>query len=152
AAEAAFDEAMLARPFNLAIVVERGELYAKSVLWTKAAAYYATKGKQYPDVTSLRYCHVLSLLALRDEAGLRPACSDLLDHFGTATNHHIANDVAWYCLLAPGAVANRAAPVRLAQFAVNDAPEAEKPNFLNTLGAALYRAGRSQEALRRLEE
>jgi hypothetical protein len=35
---------------------------------------------------------------------------------------------------------------------VNDAPEAVKPSFLNTLGAALYRAGRSQEALRRLEE
>jgi len=80
------------------------------------------------------------------------ACSDLLDRFGSLTSHHIANNVAWYCLLAPRAVANRAAPVRLARLAVNDAPEAEKPTFLNTLGAALYRAGRSQEALRRLEE
>jgi hypothetical protein len=35
---------------------------------------------------------------------------------------------------------------------VNDAPEAEKPIFLNTLGAALYRAGRSEEAIRRLQE
>jgi WD40 repeat protein/tetratricopeptide (TPR) repeat protein len=152
AAEAAFDEAMRARPFNLAIVVERGELYAKRALWSKAAAYYATTAKQYPDVAPLHYRHVLSLLALGDEAGLREACSDLLDHFGTSTNHHIANKVAWDCLLAPGAVANRAAPVRLAEFAVNDAPEAEKPNSLNTLGAALYRAGRFEEAIRRLQE
>ena len=55
-------------------------------------------------------------------------------------------------MLALGAVANRAAPVRLAEFAVNDAPEAEKPNSLNTLGAALYRAGRFQKAISRLEE
>jgi tetratricopeptide (TPR) repeat protein len=152
AAEAAFDEAMRARPFNLAIVVERGEPYAKSALWSKAAAYYATKARQYPDVVRLHYCHLLSLLALGDEAGLRQACSELLDRFGSSTSHHIANDVAWDCLLAPGAVANYAAPVRLAEFAVNDAPESEKPTFLNTLGAALYRAGRSQEAIRRLEE
>jgi tetratricopeptide (TPR) repeat protein len=124
----------------------------KSALWSKAAAYYATKAKQYPEVVRLHYFHVLSLLTLGDEAGLRQACSDPLDRFGSSTSHHIANNVAWYCLLAPGAVANRAAPVRLARLAVNDAPEAEKPTFLNTLGAALYRAGRSQEALRRLEE
>ena len=35
---------------------------------------------------------------------------------------------------------------------MNDAPEAEKPDFLNTLGAALYRAGRFEEAIRRLQE
>jgi tetratricopeptide (TPR) repeat protein len=49
-------------------------------------------------------------------------------------------------------VADRAAPVRLAERAVNGAPEAAKPTYLNTLGAALYRAGRFQEAISRLEE
>ena len=137
AVEAAFDEAMRARPFNISIAVERGNLYARRGLWSEAAAFYARAVQQYPDIATLRYCHVLSLLSLGDEADLRQACSDLLDHFGTSTDHHIANDVAWACLLAPGAVADRAAPVRLAQFAVNDAPEAEKPDFLNTLGAAL---------------
>jgi WD40 repeat protein/serine/threonine protein kinase/tetratricopeptide (TPR) repeat protein len=152
AAEAAFDEAMRARPFNLAIVQERGELYAKRALWSEAAAYYATQAKQYPDVAPLHYGHVLSLLASGDEAGVRRACSELLDRYGRSSGSLTANDVAWYCVLAPDAVADRAAPVRLAQSAVDGAPAAAKPVYLNTLGAALYRAGRFQEAVSRLEE
>ena len=42
AAEAAFDEAMRARPFNISIVVERGDLYTSRGLWSEAADYYAT--------------------------------------------------------------------------------------------------------------
>jgi tetratricopeptide (TPR) repeat protein len=152
AAEAAFDEAERARPMNMSIIASRGDLYAVRGLWGEAAAYYATKAKQYPDVAPLHYCHVLSLLALGDEAGLREACSDLLGHFGTSTDPYIGNDVAWDCLLAPGAVADREAPVRLAELAVNGAPAAAKPAYLNTLGAALYRAGRFEAAIRRLEE
>jgi tetratricopeptide (TPR) repeat protein len=152
AAEAAFDEAMRARPFNLAIVVERGDLYAQRALWSEAAAYYATKAKQYPDVAPLHHCHVLSLLASGDDAGLRRACSELLDRSGRSTGSLTANDVAWYCVLAPDAVANSAAPVRLAELAVNGAQAAARPTYLNTLGTALYRAGRFQEAIGRLEE
>jgi WD40 repeat protein/serine/threonine protein kinase/tetratricopeptide (TPR) repeat protein len=152
AAEAAFDEATRARPFNMAIVVERGDLYAHRALWSQAAAYYATKAKQYPDVAPLHYCHVLSLLASGDESGVRWACSELLDRFGSSTGPLTANDLAWYCVLAHDGVADRAAPVRLAEQAVNGAPVAAKPTYLNTLGAALYRAGRFQEAISRLEE
>jgi len=68
------------------------------------------------------------------------------------TNPYTANTVAWSCAMAPDAVADREAPVRLAELAVNGAPEAQKPMYLNTLGAALYRAGRFQEAISRLEE
>jgi hypothetical protein len=49
-------------------------------------------------------------------------------------------------------VPDREAPVRLAELAVNGAPQAQKPMYLNTLGAALCRAGRFQEAISRLEE
>ena len=54
------------------------------------------------------------------EAGLRRACSELLDRFGSSTDSLTANDVAWYCVLAPDAVADREAPVRLAELAVNE--------------------------------
>ena len=48
---------------------------------------------------------------------------------------------------------HREVPVRLAEFAVNGAPDASsKGNCLNTLGAALYRAGRFEDAIHRLEE
>jgi tetratricopeptide (TPR) repeat protein len=42
--------------------------------------------------------------------------------------------------------------VRLAEIGVRGIYAREKPNCLNTLGAALYRAGRYAEAIRRLEE
>jgi tetratricopeptide (TPR) repeat protein len=151
-AEAAFDEVVRARPYNASSWLGRGSFHMARGQLERAGADFAGAIDYLPENLQIRYGHVLSLLALRDETGVRRACSVLLDRFGTTTSHHIANNVAWYCLLAPGAVANRAAPVRLAQFAVNDAPEAEKPNFLNTLGAALYRAGRSEEAIIRLEE
>jgi tetratricopeptide (TPR) repeat protein len=152
AAEAAFDEAMRARPSNMEIVLARGDLYTKRALWSEAAAYYANKAKQYPDVEPLHYRHVLSLLSLGDEAGLRRACSDLLDRFGRSTGSLDPNNLAWYCVLAPLAVADREALVRQAESAVNDAPAAAKDACLNTLGAALYRAGRYQEAISRLDE
>jgi Flp pilus assembly protein TadD len=42
--------------------------------------------------------------------------------------------------------------VRLAEIAVQSATGTNKANILNTLGADLYRAGRFDEAIRRLEE
>jgi Flp pilus assembly protein TadD len=105
-----------------------------------------------PENLQIRYRHVLSLLALGDKAGLRRACSELLDRFGNSTDSDTANNVAWYCVLAPDAVADGEAPVRLAELAVSGAPQAQESLFLNTLGAALYRAGRFQQAISRLEE
>ena len=55
-------------------------------------------------------------------------------------------------MLAPDAVADREAPVRVAELAANEVPQAQKPIYLNTLSAAFYRAGRFQEAISRLED
>jgi tetratricopeptide (TPR) repeat protein len=52
----------------------------------------------------------------------------------------------------PYPIADRESPIRLAEAAVRGATESQKRNYLNTLGAALYRAGRYDEAIRRLEE
>ena len=87
-----------------------------------------------PRHLQFRYFHVLSLLALGDKAGLRRACSELLDRFDSSTDFRTANDVAWYCVLAPDALADREAPVRLAELAVNGAPEARKAHVLEHPG------------------
>jgi WD40 repeat protein/serine/threonine protein kinase/tetratricopeptide (TPR) repeat protein len=152
AAEAAFDEAVRARPDSAAIRLERGRFEMARGRPERAAAEFGQAIHHLPEDLQIRYGHVLSLLALGDEADLRRACSELLDRFGSSIGSLIANNVAWYCVLAPDAVADRVAPVRLAELAVNGAPEAQKPMHLNTLGAALYRAGRFQEAISRLEE
>jgi hypothetical protein len=71
---------------------------------------------------------------------------------GKTTDPAPANIVAWSCVLVPDAVADREAPIRLAEAALARCSEGEKSDVLNSLGAALYRAGRFEEAIRRLNE
>jgi hypothetical protein len=85
-------------------------------------------------------------------AGVRLACEDLLKRFGNATDPAQAHSVAWFCVIVPDAVGDREAPVRLAEAALARCPPGERGEVLTTLGAVLYRAGRFEEAIRRLNE
>jgi tetratricopeptide (TPR) repeat protein len=77
----------------------------------------------------------------------------MLDRLGETTNPWMANSVATACVMGAEATADPEAPVRLAAIAVQGGDDtSDKPNFLNTLGAALYCAGRYDDAIRRLEE
>ena len=64
----------------------------------------------------------------------------------------IDNQVAWQASLIPTGINDREAFVRLAENAVDGLPANARHEALNTLGAALYRAGRFEEAIRRLHE
>ena len=94
--------------------------------------------------------HAHACLARGDRAGYRRACAALLARFSKTEDAAMANNVAWICTLAPGAVADFRPVVRLAERAV----DARKNSYeaLNTLGAALLRAGRYREAVARLQE
>jgi hypothetical protein len=60
------------------------------------------------------------------------------------------NSLAWACAYAPGALADPARIVALAERAVEEG--GREHHILDTLGAAYFRAGRFVEALRKLEE
>ena len=94
------------------------------------------------------------LVEARNREGVRRACEDLLKRFGNTTDPGQAHGVAWLCVLAPEAVADPKAPVRLAEAALAGHPGSgrSRSHVLKTLGAALYRAGRFEEAIRRLDE
>jgi tetratricopeptide (TPR) repeat protein len=98
--------------------------------------------------------HILMLVEAGDREGVRLACEDLLKRFGNTTDAVRANSLASYCVLAPDAVSDREAPVRLAEAALTDHPESGRARgeVLNTLGATLYRADRFEEAIHRLNE
>jgi len=134
---------------------QRAEGVARSGQWDLAAAAFGRFVEQEPDSRNLRYSHIRSLVAAGDGPGLRRACEDLLAKFGNETHSTFAGRVAWCCSLAPGSVADHEAPVRLAEYSVAGLPQKsgrEKSDALMTLGAALYRAGRFEEAIRRLTE
>jgi WD40 repeat protein/serine/threonine protein kinase/tetratricopeptide (TPR) repeat protein len=154
AAEAAFDEAVRARPNNADVWRERSRFHRTRKEWGKAASDKARLFWLSGDFPHYHNYQALSSLAQGDQAGLRRECSTLLDRFGTMSDPVVANSVAWPCVLAPDAVADPAAPVRLAEFALKNVDETQmlKHFCLNTLGAALYRAGRCEQAILRLEE
>jgi WD40 repeat protein len=160
-AEAAYAEAAQARPLN-ATVAYVG--YRNSV-WASLTRLHLSRGhperavsalsaavSRWPDSLELRDWQCHALLAAGDRIGWERAIAILLDRFPGPMAPTDSNTVAWLCSLGPYTIADRKSPIRLAEAAVRDATESEKPNCLNTLGAALYRAGRYDEAIRRLEQ
>jgi WD40 repeat protein/tetratricopeptide (TPR) repeat protein len=151
-AEAAYAEAARARPLNPTVRdalvrwhVERGHP-------DRAVATLDEVVRLMPDEGWLREHLARVLLGSGDRAGWRRSTAAALDRLGGTTNPWTANSVAWACALGPEATADPGVPVRLAEFGVRGIHARQKPNYLNTLGAALYRAGRYAEAIGRLEE
>jgi tetratricopeptide (TPR) repeat protein len=95
---------------------------------------------------------ILALLELGDLPGYRSAAGKLIGKYSKASDPNSLNNAAWYCVYASDAVADLAVPVQMAEKALADYPPKQKRFALNTLGAALYRAGRIDEAIARLDE
>ena len=133
---------------------QRAQSLAQKGRWDLAAAAFGKLVEQEPDNLGSRYPHIRSLVEAGDRAGVRRACEDLLKRFGTKADHAQSNSIAWTCVLAPDAAVYGEALVHLAEAGVAGRPERgrERSEVLNTLGAALYRAGRFEEAIRRLNE
>ena len=80
----------------------------------------------------------------------RRACARLYEQFDQSDDPEIANFVVWTCTLAPDAVDDCQRAIAMANKAVQAQPESDQ--FLNTLGAILFRAGRHEEAVKRITE
>jgi eukaryotic-like serine/threonine-protein kinase len=133
---------------------QRAEDLARDGRWDLSAAAYGRLVEQEPNSPGLRYPHIRSLAAAGDSTGVRRACEVLLKRFANATYHVQINSLVWSCVLTPEAVADHEALVRLVEPALASQPGVgrERSDFLNTFGAALYRAGRFEEAVLRLDE
>jgi predicted Zn-dependent protease len=147
AAEAAFDEAMRARPFNVAIVEERGDLYTRRGLWSKAAAYYAKTVEQYPDVAPLHEQLAVTRLLAGDLPGYRAACAGMLERFKPIDDSTAAVRVAYACSLAPEAVTDLPGLIQFSERSTRWVATNER-----VVGAVLFRAGRLEEALQRFAQ
>src|SRR5262249_31529766 len=130
--------------------LHRGLAYAELGQWEQAAADLGRAGKLKPASPAVWYQYALLRLHQGDRDGYRSACAHLLDHFGHAKQLDTTEIVAWTCVLSPNAVGDPAQIVHLAEKAL--ASEPKHSSYLNTLGAALYRAGQYAEAVQRLTE
>jgi WD40 repeat protein len=162
-AEAAYLEAARARPLDAS--------WRANSAWTALTRFYIARGRpecavaelgaavsRWPDVLELRFWNCLALLAAGDRVGWEPAIADLLDRFQGPMHPRWqdADKVAYLCALGPRSIIDPEVPVRLAQEAIRNATEDgfdfKTCSFLSTLGWALYRAGRFDEAIRRVQE
>jgi tetratricopeptide (TPR) repeat protein len=157
-AEAAYALAAEARPLNASFNMNsvwgaRTRFYLSRGLPERAVAALDTAVSRWPESLGLRNWQCKALLAAGDRIGWERAIASLLDRFQGPMNSNDSEVVAWLCALGPYTLADPESPVRLAEDSVQKAESADdKASRLNTLGAALYRTGRYDEAIQRLGE
>ena len=115
AADAAFDEAMRARPLNISILVERGDVFAVRERWQEAAAFYAETVRQYPDVAPLHEVLAITRLLAGDRPGYRAACAAMVERFKTIDDSTAAERVAYACSFLPDAAADLPGLLQISQ-------------------------------------
>ena len=135
----------------------------KPNLWKERAEVYLSKGDHdkaladFSEAIALGingyrpwYEFALFHLAAGNVAGYPEACRSMIEQFGETDDPTAANFVAWTCALAPDAIDDYEPVLACATKAIEARPDSDQ--FLNTLGAILYRAGRHGEAIERLME
>ena len=80
--------------------------------------------------------------------GYRKACARLLERAERVDDERLFNDIAWMFVIGPDAVADYGPILQKARTAVESSPDESGSN--NTLGVALYRAGKYDQAVERL--
>jgi tetratricopeptide (TPR) repeat protein len=134
-----------------AVWVARAGAHAELCQWDKALADFAQSRQQSREDQPEVLCQeALARLGNRDGNGFRKACADLLQRFGDTSSAETANLTAWTCLLIPDVVSDKDRLVELAKWSAEAKPDSLV--YLRTLGAALYRADRFDEAVQLLTE
>jgi tetratricopeptide (TPR) repeat protein len=151
-AEAAYDEALRARPLNGTVRDALVRLHIERGHPDRAVATIAEAVRLLPYDDHVHQWLALVLLEAGDRAGWRRSTAAALDRFGGTTNPWMAHGIARACASGPEATADLGVPIRLAEISVSGLDALNKPIALNTLAEALHRAGRYDEAIRRLEE
>jgi serine/threonine protein kinase/WD40 repeat protein len=128
-------------------VARQAEADARAGRWAEAAAGFARAIELGADGLETWHRHLLVQVRMGDLRGYRRNCKALLERF-RSDDASTRNLVNWCCALGPGAVPDLAE--RAGEVSALVARDRGEPNFQNTLGAALYRAGRFAESLRPL--
>jgi tetratricopeptide (TPR) repeat protein len=121
----------------------RGNAYAELGEWSQASADFGTGTALNAVDPQIWFHRALLQLHLGDNEGYRSTCARMIAHF-PQTDLNAMYWIASACTLGPDALADPAAPIPLAELAWATDPNDYRK--LIALGAALYRAGRFQEA------
>jgi tetratricopeptide (TPR) repeat protein len=128
----------------------RGGAFASLRQWDKALADFTRSLEIDPDAPLPWYNRALIHLQCGDHEGYRKDCAGMRRQFGASVNPDSVNWTAWTCTLLSDALEDWNKLVQRAEKPLAADPDNEIR--LTTLGAVLYRAGRYDEAIRRLTE
>jgi WD40 repeat protein/tRNA A-37 threonylcarbamoyl transferase component Bud32 len=139
----------IAAPVGVAVAPPAPQKRGTGVWNQDVADYFARAMRDQP--ADYFGCHRAAIVSLAagDHAGYRRICNDVLETFLRSGDANQLNGAAWICALGPDAVADFQPLLRELDRVFGPDPDA---NQLNTLGAVLYRAGRFDDAVRRLEQ
>ena len=128
----------------------RAGLHAEQAKWDSAIADLSKAIQLDPNDPNLRYLRAMVCLSAGRADEYRKHCAEMLQRFGQADKPGEARWVAWTCAVRSDAVADWTTVVALGEKAAKSHPRCL--SCMSTSGAALYRAGRFEEALARLKE
>ncbi len=128
----------------------RGLVRAELGRWPDAQADFAEVVRRAPAEGEAWCLYALLCVQTRDLAGYRRACAALLDRSKQDDTARTAYLTAWACVLSEESGVKGGQMIELAERAVSSQPR--DTDYLRTLGAALFRAGELDEAVRRLNE
>ena len=137
------------------------EAHARRGHWRDAAAALAPLPLEEPVDFTLRFKHSIICLKAQDQTTYRRICAHLIDQLDPKLSPFHVNSIAMNCSLAPDAISDFNTLIPKLEKAyqgvangkrVASQQRALEHDFLNTLGALLFRAGKYDECIRRLKE
>ncbi len=145
------EAAIKLKPENGWSWVERGWNYADVGQWDKASADFVKGTVCKEQQWNAWYSRAMVCLHDGDLDGYRKICAEIIERF-LKTDAPVDDGIftAWTCLLTPDAGADPAQMVRVAEKALAKWPQGQWQ--VSQLGTALYRAGRYEDAVKRLTE
>jgi tetratricopeptide (TPR) repeat protein len=146
-AEEAFRKAVRLRPEGPELHRLLGEALFRLDRRAEAVPFFARARALRPDDPWEWYFEAVARLGAGDVDGYKNVCRAMLERFGNTRDRATALRVLYACVTIPDAVGDSARLVPLAEFG---APFWK--GGARTVGAALYRAGRHEEAVRRFAE
>jgi tetratricopeptide (TPR) repeat protein len=149
-AMADYERALALRPDDVPSRRGRARVNAELRHWDAAVADLEQALRLNPEDPTLWYGLGMAYLGRQDVAAYREHCRRMLERFGQTKDPEAADWTGWLAVVLPDAVPDHQALVRLAEGAYES--QSDNGSYLETLGAALFRAGRYAEAIERLKE
>jgi len=144
--ERVFSALLEARPDDKHLWIGRGRYHALRDRWRQAAADYARGSETVASPSTGEYYEYACLLLLVGDKGrYRELIQNLADQVDKTKDHRLGYELARACIITPEMAADSRQVIRWARLAAESEPLAWHSHVL---GAAYYRAGEYEEALR----